>query len=206
MQIAHALTNRPAHRFRAVVESPSDEALLRLIADGEQRAIGILFARHSVRVFRFALSITKDRSLAEEVVSDVFFDIWRRPGSFKGRSRVSTWLLAIARNKALSSLQRHAHEHLNEELAETIEDTADDLEFAMQRKQAGTVLADCLLQLSTIHREIIDLAYYHQKSIEEVAEILKIPRNTVKTRMFYARKHLAEMLAVKGDARTPLLT
>ena len=196
----------PRGSHQAVAEAASDEALLQSIAEGEQRAMGMLYARHNTRVFRFALSITKNRSLAEDVVSDVFFDVWRCAGSFRGRSRVATWLLGIARHKGLSLLQRPAHEALTEELAETIEDTADDPEHSMQRKQAGAMLADCLLRLPTIHREIIDLVYYHQKSIEEVAEILRVPRNTVKTRMFYARKGLAQMLAVRTDESVSLLS
>jgi RNA polymerase sigma-70 factor (ECF subfamily) len=203
MSIAQAIPNQAAHRIQAPVEVP-DKALLQAISAGEQHAMRILFARHNVRVYRFALSITKDQPLAEEVVGDVFFDVWRRAGSFKGRSQVSTWLLAIARHKAISSVRKHAYERSNEELADTIADTADDPEVALQSKQPRTILAYCLQQLPAIHREIIDLVYYHQKSIGEVGEILKIPRNTVKTRMFYARKRIAEVLAVTRGAGTSL--
>jgi RNA polymerase sigma-70 factor (ECF subfamily) len=90
---------------------------------------------------------------------------------------------------------------LNEELADTIDDTTESPEAAMQRRQTRTILADCILQLPAIHREIIDLVYYHQKSIAEAAEILEVPKNTVKTRMFYARKRIAQMLAVKRNGR-----
>ena len=201
MQVAYAAPSWAAHRSRTGAQAPSDEALLRLISKHEQSAMRILFSRHRVRVFRFALSITKDQSLAEEVASDVFLDVWRRASSFKGRSQVSTWLLAIARNKALLSMRRHEHQRLNEELADTIDDTTESPEAAMQRRQTRTILADCILQLPAIHREIIDLVYYHQKSIAEAAEILEVPKNTVKTRMFYARKRIAQMLAVKRNGR-----
>jgi RNA polymerase sigma-70 factor (ECF subfamily) len=180
---------------QAVVSAPSDEALLRSIAGGEQQAMRILFSRHNVAVYRFALSITRDRSLAEEVVSDVFFAVWRRAGSFKGRSRVSTWLMAIARYKAIASWRKHARDRANDELADTL--VAFDPETEVQSKQPGTALAACLQQLSTIHREIIDLVYYHQKSIVEVAEILRIPVNTVKTRLFYARRGIARALGMQ---------
>lgn len=179
----------------------SDEALLRLVANGEQHALRVLYIRHNVRVFRFAMSITSNRSLAEEVVSDVFLEVWRCANSFQGRSQVSTWLLAIARNKALSPFRRHMHEQVSEEFAETIEDTADDPETAMQKKQTGAILTDCLRQLPPAHREVIDLVYYHQKSIQDVADILDVPRNTIKTRMFYARRRIAEMLAAYGNAK-----
>ena len=102
-------------------------------------------------------------------------------------------------------LRRPADEHLTDELSESIEDTADDPETAMARKQTGSVLAECLLKLSPIHREIVDLVYYHEKSIDEVAEILQVPRGTVKTRMFYAREHLAQLLAAEGRTEVSLL-
>jgi RNA polymerase sigma-70 factor (ECF subfamily) len=185
-------------RLRAASRASSDEELLRSIGERDQGAMEVLFTRHSVRVFRFASSITNSPALAEDVVSDVFFDVWRRPGSFKGKCQVSTWLLAIARHKALSALQRRVHESLTEQLEETIEAPTDGPEVVIERKQIGALLGDCLPKLSVIHREIVDLVYYHEKSIEEVAEILQIPTGTVKTRMFNTRKSLAGMLAGKA--------
>jgi RNA polymerase sigma-70 factor (ECF subfamily) len=124
--------------------------------------------------------------------------VWRQADRFEGRSQVSTWLLAIARNKALSVLRRRSTEELDEEVAEFIEDPSDDPEVSMQKRQQATVLQACLTELSPAHREIIDLVYYHEKSIEEVAEIVGVPANTVKTRMFYARKRIGELMAARG--------
>jgi RNA polymerase sigma-70 factor (ECF subfamily) len=173
----------------------ADAELLRSIAQGEHRAMALLFTRHNVRIFRFAFSITGDRSTAESVVSDVFLDVWRHAGTFKGKSEVSTWLFAIARHKALTALKRPPDEQLTDQFSESIEDTADDPEAAMGRKQTRTIVTECLVKLSPTHREIIDLVYYHEKTIDQVAEVLQIPKGTVKTRMFYARQHLAELLA-----------
>ena len=185
-----------------VSQVPSDAELLRSIALGEKRAMALLFARHNVRAFRFAMSIIADRSLAESVVSDVFLDVWRHAGTFKGKSEVTTWLLGIARHKALTLLKRSPDEQLTEEFSEAIEDTADGPEAALGKWQTRTIVARCLVKLSPAHREIIDLVYYHEKTIDEVADILQIPRGTVKTRMFYARQHLAQLLASKGN--TPI--
>jgi RNA polymerase sigma-70 factor (ECF subfamily) len=161
----------------------------------------VLFARYHVRVFRFVLRVVRDESAAEDLISDVFLDVWRQAGRFEGRSAVSTWLLAIARFKALSAIRRKPNEELNEEAAEAIEDPADDPEVAIEKKDKGAILRKCLSGLSAEHREIIDLVYYHEKSVEEVAEIVGIPENTVKTRMFYARKKLAELLKAAGIER-----
>ena len=186
MQYSQAVTVATADRPRGLVQETSDEALVLSIATGDKQALQVLFGRHNVRVFRFVLRFLNDESAAEDLVSEVFFDVWRQANRFEARSQVSTWLLAIARNKALSALRRRSTEELDDEVAEFIEDPADNPEVTMQKKQRSSILAECLTQLSAAHREIIDLVYYHEKSIDEVAEIIGVPQNTVKTRMFYA--------------------
>jgi RNA polymerase sigma-70 factor (ECF subfamily) len=114
---------------------------------------------------------------------------------------VSTWLLAIARFKALSALRRRPDEELDEETASAIEDPADDPGTALEKRDKSAIIRKCLMGLSAEHREVVDLVYYHEKSVEEVAEIVGIPENTVKTRMFYARKRLAELLKSEGIER-----
>ena len=198
MQYSQAVTVATADRPRGAVQETSDEALVLSIATGDKQALQVLFGRHNVRVYRFVLRFLNDESAAEDLVSEVFFDVWRQASRFEARSQVSTWLLAIARNKALSALRRRSTEELDDEVAEFIEDPADSPEVTMQKKQRSSILAECLTQLSAAHREIIDLVYYHEKSIDEVAEIIGVPQNTVKTRMFYARKRIAELMNGKG--------
>jgi RNA polymerase sigma-70 factor, ECF subfamily len=183
------------------MQATSDEVLIGRIASGDRLAMQVLYARHHVRVYRFVLRLVSDPTTAEELISEVFLDVWRQANRFEGRSAVSTWLLAIARFKALSALRRRTDEELDEEAAAAIEDPSDDPEVSLQKKDKGEILRKCLTALSPDHREIIDLVYYHEKSIEEVAEVLKIPENTVKTRMFYARKKLAELLKAAGVER-----
>jgi len=158
----------------------------------------VLFARHHVRIYRFVLRLVRDQWKAEDLISEVFLDVWRQADRFEGRSTVSTWLLAIARFKALSALRRKPEEGLDEDAALEIEDLADNPEVTLEKKDRSAVIRKCLMGLSAEHREIIDLVYYHEKSVEEVAKIVGIPENTVKTRMFYARKKLAEMLKAAG--------
>ncbi|MGA2129492.1 MAG: sigma-70 family RNA polymerase sigma factor [Xanthobacteraceae bacterium] len=188
-------------RLTAARQATSDEALIERIAAGDKLAMQVLFARHHVRVYRFALRIVKSQTTAEDLISEVFLDVWRQASSFNGDSAVSTWLLAIARFKALSKLRRRTEDQLDDDTAATIEDHSDGPETAMHKKVNGEVLQRMLTELSPEHRMIIDLVYYHEKSIEEVAEIVGIPENTVKTRMFYARKRLAEALAAHGIDR-----
>jgi RNA polymerase sigma-70 factor, ECF subfamily len=183
------------------MQATSDEVLIGRIASGDRLAMQVLFTRHHVRVYRFVLRVVRDQSKAEDLISEVFLDVWRQADRFEGRSAVSTWLLAIARFKALSALRRRPDEELDEEAAEAIEDPSDDPEETLAKKDKSAVIRKCLEGLSADHREIIDLVYYHEKSVEEVAEIVGIPENTVKTRMFYARKKLAELLKAAGIER-----
>ena len=179
----------------------SDDVLIGRIANGDRLAMQVLFARHHVRVYRFALRLIRNEATAEDLISEVFLDVWRQADKFEGRAAVSTWLLAITRFKALSVLRRKPEQELDEEATEAIEDTSDTPEVALEKKEKGEVLRQCMSALTAEHREIIDLVYYHEKSVEEVAEIVGIPEATVKTRMFYARKKLAELLKAQGIER-----
>jgi RNA polymerase sigma-70 factor (ECF subfamily) len=154
-----------------------------------------LFARYRVALYRWLLRLVDDDALAEDLLSEVFLDVWRRAASFEGRSSVSTWLLAIARYKAFSARRRRTDAELDEATVSTVPDTADDPEVALQKKNRVEALRQSLSRLSPDHREVIDLAYYHSKSVKEIAEVVGINEATVKTRMFYARKKLAEMVA-----------
>jgi RNA polymerase sigma-70 factor, ECF subfamily len=183
------------------MQTTSDEVLIARIAGGDRLAMQVLFARHHVRVYRFVLRLVRNEATAEDLISEIFLDVWRQAGKFEGRSAVSTWLLGIARFKALSALRRRQDDALDDETAERIEDQADDPETALAKKDKGAVLRQCLSGLSAEHREVIDLVYYHEKSVEEVAAITGIPEATVKTRMFYARKKLSELLKQQGIDR-----
>jgi len=153
-----------------------------------------LFARYRVKVYRWLLCLVDDEALAEDLLSEVFLDVWRHAASFEARTSLSTWLLAIARYKALSARRRRTDAELDEATVSTVPDTADDPEVTLQKKNRAEALRQSLPRLSPEHREVIDLAYYHGKSVKEIAEIVSINEATVKTRMFYARRKLAELV------------
>jgi len=90
----------------------SDAALISAIAGSDRDAMHVLYVRHSVRVYRFVLRLTNDSSLAEDLVSEVFIDVWRGARGFKEKSQVSTWLLAIARNKTLAAMRARLDEQM----------------------------------------------------------------------------------------------
>ncbi|HEY1736055.1 MAG TPA: sigma-70 family RNA polymerase sigma factor, partial [Methylovirgula sp.] len=169
-------------------DAREDRLLIERIAQGDRLAMHALFGRHRLRVFRFILRFTRDEAGAEDIVADVFLDVWRQAGQFEGRSTVSTWLLSIARFKALSYVRKRTESSLDEDYAAGIADEADDPEVEMAKRDKGAALRQCLKKLSNEHREMIELVYYHEKSVEDVATIVGIPAGTVKTRLFYARQ------------------
>ncbi|MGY3616115.1 RNA polymerase sigma-70 factor (ECF subfamily) [Bradyrhizobium sp. USDA 10063] len=181
-----------------VEERISDEMLLRNVAEGDKAAMHIMFARHRLRVFRFIRSIVRNAAIADDLVSQVFLDVWRSANKFENRARVSTWLLSIARFKALGALRGRTDETIDQEYLVGIVDDADTPEVALDRKETNAILRACIDRLSPAQREIIDLVYYHERSVVEVSEIVGVPCATVKSRMFYARKHLAKMLVNAG--------
>ena len=176
-------------------KTSSDEILVEQIAAGSKPAMQALFARHRTYVYRWLLRFVSNETLAEDLLSEVFLDVWRQAGRFQCRSSVSTWLMSIARHKALSARRRRTEgAELDEKIEATIADPANDPEVALQEKDRGELVRRALMRLSIEHREVIDLVYYHEKSVDEVAQILDVLPATVKTRMCYARRKLAELV------------
>ncbi|GLH78666.1 RNA polymerase sigma factor [Bradyrhizobium sp. SSBR45G] len=190
--------NSAASQGIIAAQATTDDMLLESISDGDRTAMHTLYARHNVRVYRFILRIVRDTTIAEDLVSQVFLDVWRTAKQFEGRSQVSTWLLSIARFKALTALRQRRFEDIDQDEVREIADDSDTPETSLERATTSAILRACVAKLSPAHREIITLIYYHEKSVEEVGQIIGIPQSTVKTRMFYARKHLAELLRVAG--------
>jgi RNA polymerase sigma-70 factor (ECF subfamily) len=173
---------------------PSDE-VFRRIANGDWLAMRTLFARYRVSLYRWLLRSVGDAALAEKLLIDVFLDVWRNAASFDGRSSVSTWLLAIAKTKALTARRSKP----DAELAATVPAASDELELPLQGSREE-VLRHSLARLSREYGEIIDLVYYHGKSVKEVAQIVGTEERTVKLRMYGARRRLAELVELRTYA------
>lgn len=179
----------------------TDRELVERVAHGDRAAVRLLFMRHHARVYRFVARQTGSDMMADDIANEVFLELWRQAPAFEGRSEVSTWLLGIARFKALSVLRRKTEAPIDDDAAAAIPDTADTPEVALMKDDKAVALRRMVNALPEEHRTVIDLAYYHAKSVGEIGEILSIPVATVKTRMFYARKKLGEALQAAGFER-----
>src|SRR3954451_613522 len=133
---------------RATAGYSSDEMLVERIAAGDRLAMQVLFARHRTSVYRWLFRFVGNETVAEDLLSDVFFDVWQQAGRFEGRSTVTTWLLSIARFKALSARRRRNHAELNETIEATVPDSADNAEVVLEKKHQGEMLRDALTKLT----------------------------------------------------------
>ena len=122
-------------------DASSDATLVNRIAAGDKLAMQALFARHRTPVYRWLLRFVGNEAIAEDLLSDVFLDVWRQADRFEGRSSVSTWLMSIARFKALSARRRRTEAELDEKIEATVADTANDPEAALQEKNRGELAA-----------------------------------------------------------------
>ena len=117
-----------------------------------------------------APSVVGNETVADDLLSDVFFDVWQQAGRFEGRAAVTTWLLSIARYKALSARRRRTEAELDETIEATVADSADNPEVALQRKSRNEVVRAALMKLSPDHREIISSTSHHARRSDDIPQ------------------------------------
>jgi len=191
-----------------------DAALLRRVATRDRRAFEALYHLYYRRLFGYLLKLTRRADLVEEVLNDVMLAIWKGAAGFDGRSRPSTWIFGIAYHKALKALARRSRQLPESQRwnrdepfessgpagpAEPVE--RDEPESLLARRELTGAVGRALGELSPEQRAAVELTYYYGLSYPEIAEIVGCPVNTVKTRMFHARRRLRELLPKMGIGR-----
>ena len=166
----------------------SDRELIADVANGDEAAFGQLYERFADRVHRYAYTILRGKHLAEEVAQETMIAVWKGASKFAGRSKVSTWIFGIARNQAYSLVRKE----IRTERVPDVSLVQPDPAPGIHRQEK---VARALERLSDDHREVVFLTFYEGLSYGEIASILDIPRGTVKSRMFHAKKQLGEVLA-----------
>ncbi len=174
-----------------------DLSLMQRIARGDGRALSELYTRHGANILNYLTSFLNDRQLAEEVLQDVMMAVWNNAAGFRGDSKVRTWLLTIARNRAINAGRRYSP-HLVE-LDETFfSSDASPVESAEVKSQQEALRA-AIKSLPPFHQEILILVFYHQLSGQEVAEVLGVTVGTVKSRLHRAKEMLRRVLQASGE-------
>ena len=175
-----------------------DMACIARIANKDKSAIDMIFARYQLPLCRFITRMVRNEAIAAELTNEVFLKVWKFAGTFSEKSKVSTWIFRIARNEALSFLRKRADDPMDEEAMFAMVDVSDSPEVSAEKADIATKIRQCLMELSPEHREVIEFVYYQEMSVKEVSEIVGIPTNTVKTRVFNARSKLGAMLYDAG--------
>jgi RNA polymerase sigma-70 factor (ECF subfamily) len=173
--------------------TPDDRELLARIAGKDLQAFERMYRIYQPRLTRFLTTLLKRPQLIEEVLDDTMMVVWQTAGNFRGSSKPSTWIFAIAYRKAHKAKLRWPDPVEEPEYDNRVsEDPAPDDELHHQRLRAALMKA--MDQLSPDHRAVVDLTYFHGMGYREIAEIVDCPVDTVKTRMFHARRRLKQAM------------
>ncbi|MBK7542028.1 MAG: sigma-70 family RNA polymerase sigma factor [Candidatus Competibacteraceae bacterium] len=209
------MSQHPApSRFSAgTAAETTDLELIRAVAGKDRHALKQLYERYAPRIGRYLLKLLKQPELVDEAVNDTMLALWQSADRFDpAAGQLLTWLFGIAHNKGLKTLRRTGRFRADQSidtLAPDVLDEAEDREPSLRAAphgpeqtvlgwELGGILQWALEQLSTEHRSVIELAFGEELAYPQIAEIVGCPLNTVKTRMFHARKRLAQLLARRG--------
>lgn len=177
----------------AAADHGREAHLLRRVACRDLRAFEELYRIYHPRLSRFLGRIISYQHLIEDALDDTMMVVWDRPLAYDGTCKVSTWIFAIAYRTALKALRR-SKEGLAEPNWEPSANTERDPEERLGDMQVRSALINAIGALSADHRAVVDLAYFHEFDYREIAQIMECPVDTVKTRVFHARRNLKKLL------------
>jgi RNA polymerase sigma-70 factor (ECF subfamily) len=174
-------------------ERDSDQRLISLVRERDPDAFEELYRKYQTRLSRFLANVVRQPQIVEEVLDDTLMVVWERASDFKGESKLSTWIFAIAYRKAMKALRRY-DAPMEDHEAESRLSPEPSPEEAFGQSRLHGVLRGAMANLSSDHRAVVELTYFQDLSYREIAEIMECPVDTVKTRMFYARRQLKRCL------------
>lgn len=184
----------------AAADNEQAKALLNLVAARDESAFEELFEAFSGRVFAFVRRMIKDEARADEVMVDTMYEVWKTAERFRGDAKVSTWILGIARNKALMAMRGSNPTAGAVDISEVEDLIASDMPDGLaelEAKERERFLAHCLDRLNDKHRECVHLAYFEELPLSEISRICVIPEGTVKSRLNYAKTQLTQCISTQ---------
>lgn len=179
-------------------DAADEIALIRQVAGGDMTAFETLFRRYYPRLRRFLERMTRRPHLVDEILNDTMLVVWRKAHTFNLRSKLSTWIIGIALRRSLKALE-HVDDAIDFDPDAVASPAESGPEGNLQRQELRTRLNQALMSLSPEQRTVIELTYYEGCTYREIAAIVGCPIDTVKTRMFYARRRLKSLLADRGE-------
>ncbi len=185
----------------------SDHDLIAKAVQKDEEAFQALYHRYEKRIFQYLISMLGDPTLTEETMVEVMVAVWKNAEKFRGASKVSTWLFGIAHHKGIDAIRRVSSQRQSSVSLDDAEETvdgSDSPEDHAQQKGLAKLTNQAMKDLSPDHREILHLAFFEELSYQEIASLLTIPLNTVKTRVFYAKQQLKNQMQTLGFSETML--
>lgn len=168
---------------------------LAAISAGDQRALESFYRAYHGAVYGFALRLVRNPADAAELVNESMLEVWKAAATFRGASRVKTWLLGIVNHRAIDLLRRKRRHAASVELDEEIADeSACALPDVLANAQHAHHVRDCVERLPERHRQVVYLTFFEQLGYPEIAQVLDVPSGTVKTRMMHAKTKLMHCL------------
>ena len=190
-----------SHPLRGIPYTMPDEAhdhsLVRRMAAGDEAAMHELYAAYGQRLYAYALRLTGDSAQAEDVVQDALVAAWKSARRYRGEGRLIAWLLGIVHHLAVKSL-RHRSQPLTDEIEEGLAAGSPTPEQQFESAEQAARLRTGLQRLSPEHRSTLELIFYQGLSLEEAAQVCRVPLGTVKSRLSYARRQLRGILSRQG--------
>jgi len=187
-------------------QDDSDKELVEKTGRGDMAAYEVLYRRFETKIFHYLLSAIHDEPTAEDLLAEAMVAVWKGAKNFKGDSQVSTWIFGIARHKMLDGIRsrtRNRNETVAMDEAMEIVDPGENPEKKAEQDAEADIVKKAMGTLSTEHREVLFLAFYEELPYQEIAERIEAPINTVKTRVYYAKKQLKQALQQSDLTENP---
>jgi RNA polymerase sigma-70 factor (ECF subfamily) len=199
IDVEHVIT--VGNRWERERNGDAGREIVARIAAGERQALDTLYQRYAPPLFGYLLTLTSDRGLAEEILQDTFVAAWRAAERFEGRSSVKTWLFGIGRRQAYNSLRRRNLALMDDTALDQTPSDEPEPEMATLQNADRQALTAAIEQLRPVHREVLLLAFVHDLSYAEMAELLDVPLGTIRSRLSNARRLLRAILETAETER-----
>lgn len=191
--MAGEIVSELARDGAATAKAETDLDLLAKVRSGDRAAFERMYRLYHPRLTRFLQTLIRRPMLVEEVLNDTMMVVWTRPDSFHGASKLSTWIFSIAYRKTMKALRQQDEAIEDKDAWRRVSHQAGPDESS-GRARVRKLLIGAVAELSPAHRAVVDLTYFHELGYREIAEVVDCPVDTVKTRMFHARRHLRKKL------------
>lgn len=193
MRAGLALPWKPQETQPAMTQPTEDLRLIRRMQAGDDDAVRDLYAQYGQRLYAYALRLTDDPATAEDVTQNTLVTVWRTAHTFRAEGRLIAWLLGIVHHTAMKALRNRTN-YLGDMAEENLSEDQSSPEEQAQAKDERRWIRQGMQSLSPEHRAVLELVFYQELSLNEVALVLDVPLGTVKSRLSYARTHLRGVL------------